>query len=59
MEAVVPQTLPICVSPTGKDVVYALFSVLTFYATKSLETYGTISTPGLFPCMVLIPIFWV
>ncbi len=34
MEAVVPQTLPICVSPTGKDGVYALFSVLTFYATK-------------------------
>ncbi len=32
----VPQTLPICVSPTGKDGVYALFSVLTFYATKSL-----------------------
>ncbi len=36
MEAVVPQTLPICVSPTGKDGVYALFSVLSFYATKSL-----------------------
>jgi hypothetical protein len=37
MEAVVPQTLPICMSPpTGKDWVYALCSVLTFYATKSL-----------------------
>ncbi len=36
MEAVVPQTLPICVSPTGKDGVCALYSVLTFYATKSL-----------------------
>ncbi len=36
MEAVVPQTLPIFVSPTGKDGVYALYSVSTFYATKSL-----------------------
>ncbi len=36
MEAVVPQTLPICVFPTGKDEVYALFSILTFYATKIL-----------------------
>jgi hypothetical protein len=36
IEAVVPQTLPICVSPTGKDVVYALYSVFTFYDTKSL-----------------------
>ncbi len=34
MEAVVPQKLPICVSPTGKDGVYALYSFLTFYATK-------------------------
>jgi hypothetical protein len=36
MEVVVSQTLPICVPPTGKDGVYALYSVLTFYATKSL-----------------------
>jgi hypothetical protein len=36
IEAVVPQSLPIFVSPTGKDGVYALYSVLTFYATKSL-----------------------
>ncbi len=36
MEAIVPQTLPISVSPTDKNGVHALYSVLTFYATKSL-----------------------
>ncbi len=29
----------------GKDGVYALCSVLTFYATKSLNNYGSCSTP--------------
>ncbi len=31
--------------PTGKDGVYALHSVLTLYATKSLKNYGSCSTP--------------
>ncbi len=31
--------------PTGKEGVYALYSVLTFYATKSLKNYGSCSTP--------------
>ncbi len=42
MEAAVPQTLPICVSPTGKDGVYALFSVLTLEHSqkhKNINTY--------------------
>ncbi len=30
--------------PTSKDGVYALYSVLTFYATKSLKNYGSCST---------------
>jgi hypothetical protein len=49
MEAVVPQTLPICVSPSGKDGVYALFSVLTFYATKKSINLWNHLYPGPLP----------
>ncbi len=38
--------------PTGKDGVYALYSVLTFYATKSLKIYGSCSTPSTLPICV-------
>jgi hypothetical protein len=49
MEAVVSQTFPICVSPTGKVGVYALYSVLTFYATKKSINLWNHKYPGPLP----------